>query len=137
MKNRRDIFKKYFVTLKFLHLQITQNQYTQILKEKKLYQSINYLILATLIFHSNIHNKPPENNTLSVAIILCSLYILLHIFSLSQCVNILSPYTGCPKINETHKIANKYVDFNPILYFSDLITVINNNYCFKTPWLGN
>ena len=29
-----------------------------------------------------------------------------------------SPYlnTGCPKINETHKIANKYVDFNPIVY---------------------
>ena len=25
-------------------------------------------------------------------------------------------YTGCPKINETHKIANKYVDFNPIVY---------------------
>ena len=24
--------------------------------------------------------------------------------------------TGCPKINETHKIANKYVDFNPIVY---------------------
>ena len=26
------------------------------------------------------------------------------------------PSTGCPKINETHKIANKYVDFNPIVY---------------------
>ena len=25
-------------------------------------------------------------------------------------------YTGCPKINETHKIANKYVDFNPMVY---------------------
>ena len=24
--------------------------------------------------------------------------------------------TGRPKINETHKIANKYVDFNPIVY---------------------
>jgi len=23
-------------------------------------------------------------------------------------------YTGCLKINETHKIADKYVDFNPI-----------------------
>ena len=47
-------------------------------------------------------------------------------------------YTGCIKINETHKIADKYVDFNPIfLYFSDLIAVINNNYYFKTPWLGN
>ena len=29
----------------------------------------------------------------------------------SRCYN-----TGCPKINETHKIANKYVDFNPIVY---------------------
>jgi len=46
--------------------------------------------------------------------------------------------TGCLKINETHKIADKYVDFNPIfLNFSDLIAVINNNYYFKTPWLGN
>jgi len=47
-------------------------------------------------------------------------------------------YTGCLKINETHEIADEYVDFNPIfLYFSDLIAVINNNYYFKTPWLGN
>ena len=45
---------------------------------------------------------------------------------------------GCLKINETHKISDKYVDFNPILlYFSDLIAVINNNYYFKTLWLEN
>ena len=33
-----------------------------------------------------------------------------------SCYNLDIQYTGCPKINETHKIANKYVDFNPIVY---------------------
>ena len=28
----------------------------------------------------------------------------------------LGSTTGCPKINETHNIANKHVDFNPIVY---------------------
>ena len=32
------------------------------------------------------------------------------------CKAVLLVNTGCPKINETHKIANKYVDFNPIVY---------------------
>ena len=53
------------------------------------------------------------------------------VVSLSRRVISQGVNTGCPKINETHKIANKYVVYS--LYFSDLITVINNNYCFKTP----
>ena len=42
---------------------------------------------------------------------------------------------GCPKINETHNVGNKYVNFIPVVgiffqicgYVSDLIRVINNN----------
>jgi len=63
----------------------------------------------------------------------------MTVLSTKQCFgNALPKTTGCLKINETHKIADKYVDFNPIfLYFSNLIAVINNNYYFKTPWPGN
>ena len=39
-------------------------------------------------------------------------------FTKAECAILkrLMENTGCPKINETHKIANKYVDFNPIVY---------------------
>ena len=43
---------------------------------------------------------------------------------LAECLSI-----GCPKINETHNISNKYADFNPVAYiFSNLKAVVNNNY---------
>ena len=42
--------------------------------------------------------------------------ICKHIRIVMLCNSHDKIYTGCPKINETHKIANKYVDFNPIVY---------------------
>ena len=43
----------------------------------------------------------------------CRIFLLRNIAKQSY---IVLDNTGCPKINETHKIANKYVDFNPIVY---------------------
>jgi len=41
------------------------------------------------------------------------LHVNLHFWVLAY---LLDNVPGCPKINETHNIANKYIDFNPIVY---------------------
>ena len=69
MKKQNRCIHKILRDFKILSLvDHTTNVLYYIYQSEKLYQSTNHLILVTLIFHHNFHNKPPHNNTLSVSL---------------------------------------------------------------------
>ena len=102
---------KIFRDFKFLHSSITKTNVLQHINQKsarKLNQSINRLILVTLL----THNKPPQNNTLSVSLRSLSLSLLLSLSLHATRVKISSPYVhewnAIWKIQEPHHMTKKH-----------------------------
>ena len=105
MKKQNRCIHKILRDFKILSLvDHTTNVLYYIYQSEKLYQSTNHLILVTLIFHHNFHNKPLHNNTLSVSLrffvlfralfTLCTLSFSLHVKKSRCCCCLPHPFRG-------------------------------------------
>ena len=97
MRNRTNIFAKYFETFRSFSLINHTKHCTLVYQSEKLHRSINRLILVTLI----TRYKLPQNNMLSVSLALCyshSLYPYLCV-----CRNLVAIYMRMGRSLENSK----------------------------------